>query len=518
MVALSRAVFVRRAVDRSTEGESLVELRDYQNDLVDRTRIALRDLRKKGKRKNVLIQLPTGGGKTAIASKIASSAVERGKTVDFLCHRDFLVDQTSKTFARLDLDHSFVAAGRWHNQWTPVRVCMINTLRNRLEKVRAPDVCIWDEAHHISAATWAAIMDHWPDAVHIGLSATPVRLDGKGLDNHFEELIVGPSIEWLIKQGYLSDYIMFTPSTPDMSGIHTRGGDFKKDEVDAEMNRSVIIGNMVEHYRREAMDRLGVYFCASISHSERTAQAFRDAGIPAVHLDGTHSTTERRAAAIAFARREIKVLTNVDLFGEGYDLAAQAEMDVTIEMVGLARPTQSLGLYMQQIGRALRPDGDKVAIILDHAGNLDRHGLPDEERDWSLSGVKKRDGHVNTTKECPSCKARIHDNCKICPHCKAVQDEAIDDGKGGGAADRAVLEEDGELQQVDKDAVKKARKLEEWQCSSIAELIDLAKRRNYNNPEKWAGFMWTSRKQKKQKRDHAAKQQMNFYEQIMRGR
>lgn len=494
-----------------------VKLRDYQVDIVDRTRVALRDLRKAGKRQNVLLQLPTGGGKTAIASAIASAAVARGKTVDFLCHRDFLVDQTSKTFSRLDLDHSFIAAGRWHNQWTPVRVCMINTLRNRLKKVRAPDVCIWDEAHHISAATWAAIMAFWPDTIHIGLSATPVRLDGKGLDAHFEELIVGPTIEWLIKQGHLSDYIMFTPSTPDMSGIHTRGGDFKKDEVDAEMNRSVIIGNMVEHYKREAMGKLGVYFCASIDHSKRTAQAFCDAGIRAVHLDGDHSTTERRAAAIAFARREIKVLTNVDLFGEGYDLAAQAEMDVTIEMVGLARPTQSLGLYMQQIGRALRPDGDKVAVILDHAGNLDRHGLPDDEREWSLFGVKNNEAHVSKTKECNSCKARIHDNFKTCPHCKAVQDEKIEaEGKGGMA--RSVEEEDGELQKVDKDAVKKARKLEEWQCSSLGELIDLAKRRGYSMPEKWAGHMWTSRKQKKAKRDHADKQQMNFYEQIMRGR
>lgn len=495
-----------------------MKLRDYQVDLVDRTRVALRELRQRGKRQHVLVQLPTGGGKTAIASKIASSAVERGKTVDFLCHRDFLVDQTSKTFAKLDLDHSFVAAGRWHNAWSPVRVCMVNTLRNRLEKVRAPDVCIWDEAHHISAATWATIMDHWPKTVHIGLTATPIRLDGKGLDNHFEELVMGPSIEWLIGQGYLSNYRMYTPSTPDMSGIHTRGGDFKKDEVDAEMNRSVIIGDMVQHYKKLAMGKLGVYFCASISHSERTAAAFREAGIMAVHLDGTHSTFERKQAAIGFANRDIQVLTNVDLFGEGYDLAAQAEMDVTIEMVGLARPTQSLGLYMQQIGRALRPDGDKVAILLDHAGNLERHGLPDDERDWSLSGIKKKKGHINTTKECPTCLARIHENYKKCPHCQAIQDERISDGDGGGGGGREVMEEDGELQEVDKDAVKKARKLEEWQCSSLPELIDLAKRRGYSNPEKWAGFMWTSRKQKRAKREHASKQQMDFYEQIMRGR
>ena len=492
-----------------------MKLRDYQEDQVARTRLALRNLRKAGKKPRVLLQLPTGGGKTAIASFITKAAVERGNTVDFLCHRDFLVDQTSKTFGRLDLDHTFIAAGRWHNQWSPVRVGMVNTLRNRLEKVRPPDICIWDEAHHISAASWAAIMNHWPDATHIGLSATPVRLDGKGLDAHFEELVPGPAVEWLIKQGYLSDYRAYTPSTPDLSGIHTRGGDYRRDEIDAEMNRSVIIGDMVQHYKRLSPGMRGVYFCSSISHSEHTAAAFREAGIVAVHLDGTHSTFDRKQAAMGFARGDIKVLTNVDLFGEGYDLAAQAEMDVTIEMVGLARPTQSLGLYMQQVGRALRPAEGKTAIILDHAGNIERHGLPDDERDWSLTGIKKTQGDGGSkTKECPSCFARIHVNCRACPHCGASQEL---EGEGGGGG-REVEQEDGELQEVDKEAIRKARKLEEWQCSSLAELIDLGKRRGYKNPEKWAGFMWTSRKQKRAKREHADKQQMDFYEQIMRGR
>ena len=490
-----------------------MQLRDYQADIVQKARLAIRELKSKGKKPRILLQLPTGGGKTAIASFIAKSALSNGKTVDFLCHRDFLVDQTSKTFGRMDIDHTFIASGRWHNEWSPARVAMVQTLRNRVDKIRAPDICLWDEAHHISASGWSYIMNSWPDTTtHIGLSATPCRLDGKGLDDHFEKMILGPTIDWLIKNGYLSDYVMYTPSTPDMTGVKMRAGDFAKNQVGEIMDKSVIIGDMVSHYRRLANGKRAVYFCTSVKHSQHTADMFSAAGIPAIHLDGDHSTFDRKQAAMAFARGDVRVLTNVDLFGEGYDLSAQAEMDVTIEAVGLARPTNSLGLYMQQVGRVLRPEEGKTAIILDHAGNLERHGLVDDDREWSLQGVKKKvsSGEASQTKECVKCFARIRINVSTCSFCNASQGKPKE-----GAGSREVEEEDGELEQVDKDAVKKARKLEEWHCSTIQELTDLGRRRGYKNPEKWAGFMWTSRIEKKKKRAHSEKQQMDFYSQLM---
>jgi superfamily II DNA or RNA helicase len=482
-----------------------MELRDYQMRVVEETRQRLR------KRKRVLIQLPTGGGKTAIAAHITKSAVARGYSTMFLCHRDFLVDQTSKTFAPSGIDHSFVAAGRWYNQWANSHIGMVQTVRGRLAKLATPRLVVWDEAHHIGAATWAAIMAAWPDAIHIGLSATPVRLDGKGLDKHFDDLVIGPSVKMLIERGHLSDYRAYAPSTPDLTGLATRMGDYKADEIEAVMDKSVLIGDMVQHYRQHAAGKLGVYFCTSIKHSQHVAAAFREAGISAQHLDGTSTTFERGQAAQAFANRDIMILTNVDLFGEGYDLAAQAQRDVTIEMVGLGRPTQSLGMFMQQVGRALRPEPGKMAIILDHAGNISRHGLPDDDRDWKLTGLKKKPASdASTVRQCEYCFSSISKFERKCRYCGGVKEAAA------GAGGREVEQKDGELQEIDKDAIRKSRKLEEWQCSSLQELIDLGERRGYKDAVKWAGFMFTARAERKNKKAYAEQQALNFYETMMR--
>lgn len=489
-----------------------MELRLYQERIIQEARVKLREIKarlaaagvKRGPR--LLIQLGTGGGKTAISAFITQSSVKNNRSVAFLCHRDFLVDQTSKTYARLSLDHSFIAAGRWHNPWSPVHIGMVQSAKSRLAKINAPALCIWDEAHHIGAATWSAIMAQWNDATHIGLSATPIRLDGKGLDTWFDDIVIGPSVAWLIANQYLSDYRAYAPSSPDLTGLHTRAGEFVTSEVDELMDRSVVIGDMVRDYRNYAPGRRAVYFCASIKHSQHVAASFCAAGIPAQHLDGTHSTWERTTAARSFAAGELQVLTNVDLFGEGYDLAAQAERDVTIEAVGLARPTQSVGLFMQQVGRALRPKENK-AVILDHAGNISKHGLPDDDREWSLTGLKKQASGGSTTRQCENCFAMIPLAKRTCPHCGVVKSsEAV------GA--REVETKDGDLHEIDKDTLRKAKKLEEWQATSLDELIDIGKRRGYANAEKWAGFMWTSRKRKDDAREHARRQQMDFYEQL----
>lgn len=488
-----------------------MKLRPYQEKLIRDARVKLREIRERLAKRGIergprlLIQLPTGGGKTAISAFITSSAVERGRTVRFNCHRDFLVDQTSGTYAKLGIEHSFIAAGRWMDQYTPVHVGMVQTVKNRLGILVPPNVCIWDECHHLGAASWSAIMDAWSKATHIGLSATPIRLDGKGLDAFFDDILIGPSVSWLIANGFLSDYIAYAPSSPDLTGVHTRMGDFKRDEIDDVMDRSVIIGDMVNHYRRLAPGRRAVYFCTSINHSEHTAAAFNMNGIRAIHLDGKHSTFDRQQAAKAFAHGDVQVLTNVDLFGEGYDLAAQANMDVTIEAVGLARPTQSLGLFMQQVGRALRPKDEK-AIILDHAGNISRHGLPDDDREWSLKGIDKdKNGGASKVRQCEHCFAMIPVMTRTCPHCGTAKSVA----EGGG---RQVDMEDGELQEIDKDAVRKQRKIEEWTCESFDDLVSLGKRRGYKNPEGWAGHMWTLRERRSKEKERSAAAQMDFYE------
>lgn len=501
-----------------------IELRPYQDRVINEARGALRKIKERLKREGeergarLLIQCPTGGGKTVLASFITRShlANVKGASVRFMCHRDFLVDQTSGTFDSVGIDHSYIAAGRWMNDWSPVHVCMVQTAGNRLKKLTEPTLVLWDECHHIAARTWAKIMEAWPNATHIGLSATPIRLDGKGLDTFFDDMVLGPSVAELIRIGSLSDYVYYAPSAPDLTGMHVRMGDYVQAEIDEEMGKSVVIGNLVEHYGKLARGKKAVYFCTSIKNSKETAEAFGAAGFRFIHLDGDHSSWEREQAALALARGDLDGMTNVNLFGEGFDLGAQARRagwheDVTIECVGIARPTKSLGLSRQMIGRVLRPK-DSPGIVLDHAGHLKEFGLPDDDVEWSLKGVKKE---APSFMECDGCGAAIPRDSIVCKHCGHEVEREVQQRENGGGS-RDVEFRDGDLQQVDREAIRKAKKLEEWQCGSVAELIDLAKRRGYKFPEQWAAHMWTAKERRKRAKEHAVKQQLNFYEQVTR--
>jgi len=463
-----------------------VTLRPYQVEGVDKIRAALRG------NDAVLFQAPTGAGKTQVVAYMMRAAVAKGGRPWFIVHRDFLVDQTSKTLSRVGVDHAFIAAGRPWNPWKPAQICAIDTLRSRLERVppeRLPTVVFVDEAHHACAATWLRVL-RWlmeRGCKVVGVSATPERLDGKGLDEFFQAMIPGPSVEWLIEQGYLSRYTAFAPTMPDLSGVGSRGGDFKTDELNKVMDKDVLVGNMVGHYKTLAAGKRAVYFCVSIAHSQHVAKAFRDAGVSAVHLDGSSPWDERRAAARGMAIGEIDVITNVALFGEGYDLAAQAGMDVTIEAVGLARPTQSLAMYMQQVGRALRPKLDP-AIILDHAGNVMRHGLPDDERVWSLEGKKKSAKKASqlagpAPRVCLACFAQVRANSPVCTNC----------GAPFGGGDRILEENDDELVPVNAEEMKRQRKMQEHAAETLEDLIEVGRARGYDKPERWASHLWTAR-------------------------
>lgn len=463
-----------------------IELRPFQAEAIDGVRRELRTHRA------VLLQSPTGAGKTVMASFMMSSAVSRGGRPWFVCNRDFLVDQTSKTLARVGLEHGVIAAGRSFNPHRPAQVCSVDTLKNRLGRIPLsayPSVLIFDEAHHSAAAGWAKIIDHFAGAKVIGLSATPQRLDGKGLDKQYQALVLGPSVAWLIEQGYLSRYRAFAPTMPDLDGVTVRAGDYAKEELGAAMDKPKLVGDIVHHYKQLAHGKRAVYFCVSIEASKHLAEEFRRQGIRARHLDGSDLTDVRKAAARAMAAGELEVITNVDLFGEGYDLAAQAGCDVTIEAVGLCRPTKSVAMYMQQVGRCLRPKDDE-AIILDHAGNLMAHGLPDEERTWSLEGIvkgkKKAAPTVPTPRMCHSCFAAFAPNLRACPHCGAAVEVAT-----------RVLDHDreGQLEEIDKEELRRQRKQQERDCKTVEDFIAVGRARGYKEPERWAAHQVTLRAQ-----------------------
>lgn len=446
------------------------KLRDYQLALADQVRMAYRE----GAR-CPLVVLPTGGGKTMMFSYITAGASARNNAVLVAAHRRELIAQISLSLAKFAVPHNIIAPaaaireikvahyrafGRSfvdHNSATMVGsvqtiVRRFDVIEATLERLKAAlgsapkMIIIMDEAHHVVADTqWGKVMEAFPSAIGLEVTATPERLDGKGLGagvgGYADRIILGPSMRWLIENGYLSPYRVFTTGNPvDLAGVKIRIGDYAKDELEERIDKPSILGDAVEHYRKEAAGLRAVAYCVSIQHSQHTAAAFNAAGIPAAHLDGDTDDGERARVIRDFADGRYTVLCNQSLFTEGFDLASVAQKDVTIDCVIDLAPTQSLSLYMQKVGRGLRPAPGKVAIILDHAGNVLKHGLPDAEREWSLEGRKKtKRGAADNDNEpdvmvrrCPQCLAAIEPapTCPNCGHIFPVQSRTVEEKEG----------------------------------------------------------------------------------------
>lgn len=457
----------------------MITLRDYQGELVQEIGQALRRVRR------VLVVLPPGGGKTVIAAFIASAFAQRGNQVFFNCHRSELMKQTSGTFSACELPHSFVAAGMPMYIDASVQICSVDTLKNRLSKLKEPKAVIWDECHHIGAAGWAAIMAAWPNAYHIGLTGTPWRLDGTGLGEYFDEMVLGPSAAELIAMGNLSPYEIFAPDVPDMKGARKQMGDFAKGDAEQKMREPKLIGNIVTHWKRNASGLLTVGYAVNVAHSKYMAELFNSCGIPSAHLDGGTDSAERRRVIEAYAKHELLVLWNVGLFGEGFDLSAWAGRPVTIDAAILANPTMSLSKYLQESMRPMRPAPGKTAIINDHAGNSNRHGFPDDEREWDLQGKAKGKRAANDNAppppvNCEGCFRQIRRPIpECCPSC----------GKRLIAEVKEIEVADGELKkrtEEEKQRVRAMRKQEEANCRTLDDFVSLGRKRGYDYPLQWA--------------------------------
>lgn len=467
-----------------------IQLRDYQEDMIARARAELARVRR------VLIQAPTGAGKTVLAAFMTGTAMARGLRVWFICHRDELVAGTSNTFRKFGIAHGVVKAGYPQDSAQLVQVCGIDTLKNRLHTLPPPDLVIWDECHHIAAAGWARVMEHLARSRHVGLSATPIRLDGKGLDDQFDEIVLGPSMQWLMDHGHLATYRLFAPSSPDMKGVRKRMGEFGAGETAERADKPKLIGDMIKHWRAKATGLRTVAFGVNRAHSIHIAESFSAAGIPFVHLDGTTDRAERKRAIQAFAMGQIMGLSNVGLFGEGFDLAAIAEMDVTIDCVVDGAPTMSLSNYMQRGGRMLRPNG-LVKVYLDHAGNSARHGFFEDEREWSLQGVERggkggdNDNGPPPPKTCGECFMQVKQPVPAaCPHCGAEM----------RATAKRIEVAEGELQEVtpeQRKASRAAQLREQEACRTLGELVALGQRRGYKTPQQWAFKVWSARMRKR---------------------
>jgi superfamily II DNA or RNA helicase len=359
--------------------------------------------------------LPTGGGKTVIFSHIAERAAQLGNRICILVHRQELVDQASRSLHSLGMNHGVIAAGRSMDLSHGVQVASVQTLARRLHRVPPGffSLLIVDEAHHAVAGSWAKVIDHYASAKVLGVTATPERLDGRGLGQFFGDMVQGPDAAWLTEQGFLAPARVFAPpNRVDMSGVRKLGGDFRMDDAQAQLEQAGIMGDAVTHYRRHLAPGTAIAFCCSVAHAQAVADAFNAQRIPTAVVDGTMDKETRRGLIEALGAGRIKVLASCQIISEGTDVPS-------VTGAILLRPTQSLSLFLQQVGRCLRPAPDKNhAIIMDHVGNTQRHGLPTDPREWKLEGrAKKERAAAPPVKVCEGCFAAIPSGLRECPVC-----------------------------------------------------------------------------------------------------
>lgn len=481
-------------------------LRPYQQKLADDVRGAYRM-----GFKCPLVVASTGAGKTVLFSYITHGAATRGNPVIIAAHRKEIIRQISLSLANFGVTHQVIAApqavrsiilaqfkkfGRsFVDETSTTMVGSVQTIVSRFERIdstlaaieaktgRKPKpLVVMDEGHHVVRNTqWGRVMDRYHDeggGHGLIVTASPERLDGTGLGaghgGYADTMIEAPPMSWLIDSGFLSPYRVFTaPQQIDLSGVHKRMGDYVPGELQERIDKPSVTGDAIQHWRQHAHGLRAIVFCVSISHSKHVADEFNRAGIPAAHIDGGIDDAERDSAIMDYADGKIMVLTNVGLVSEGFDLGSIAQKDVTIDCLIDLAPTESLVNAMQRWGRALRPAPGKTAVILDHAGNVLRHGLPDDEREWSLEGRKKakRNAAANDNEDaadvnittCTQCFT-IHRPAPQCPTCGHVYPPK----------ERKVEQHDGDLVELTSEEMERIRRQKramQGQAQSVDELV-----------------------------------------------
>lgn len=394
--------------------------------------------------KNVLAVMPTGAGKSVV---LASIAKEMGfddggpkLPTAIIVHRKELVAQLSLTLAKVGLQHNIIAPrnvilgatashrqelGRqFYNYQAPISVVSVDTLnaRHHIHAKWADNIRLWivDEAAHLLKENkWGQGVSYFPHAIGLGVTATPQRLDKKGLGSHvegvFDTLVEGPTTKWLIDNGFLSKYRIVVPQN-DYEQYLKRSSDttdYSKANMTMASNKSHIVGDVVLNYQKFADGKQAILFATDIMTAARMEEQFNQADIPSKLLTGDTPDGERLKGMSDFRIKKYRVLINVDLFDEGLDVPG-------IEAVIMARPTASIGKYLQMCGRGLRVmAGKEHMILIDHVGNVKRHGLPDRRRKWTLDRIKKRGEKINFMRicgnvDCNSPFDRIHTECPFC--------------------------------------------------------------------------------------------------------
>ena len=341
-----------------------------------------------------MLQLPTGAGKTIIFAHIVAKFIQQNKRVLVIAHRKELIAQAhEKIKTTTGVVSGIIQSGFKQNLDCIIQIASIQTLVNIKDSLKI-DLLIFDEAHHTASQSYIKILTKYSQALVLGVTATPVRTDGRGFKNICDDLIIGPSVSELVEQGDLSTFKMFgAVAKIKTKGIKITAGDFNLKELSQAV--ADITGDLVPTWKKYAKGKKTILFAIDVTHSKECAKAFFDAGIPAEHIDGTTPATERDAILDRFRSGKTLVLCNCNIVTEGFDVP-------TIEAIQCVRPTLSLVLHLQMLGRSLRPSaGKEYAILIDHTNNWGIHGLPDMPQDWSLEPKSSKPGAF--TQKCPEC-------------------------------------------------------------------------------------------------------------------
>jgi DNA repair protein RadD len=402
-------------------GAAMTDLRPYQLDVVEQLGRLVHEQR-------LIVVAPTGSGKTIIAAELIRRAIASGQRVLVLAHRHEIIKQTAEKLFAHGIQCGIIKAGFATRPDEPVQVASIQTLWVRAVKMRKmelppADLLIIDECHHAPATTYKKIIDSYPNAVVVGLTATPCRGDGRGLGGIFHRIVECPQVQQLIDQQFLVQTVAYAPvNQPDLTGVKTQAGDYIESQLAERMDRDDLIGDIVTHWHKFGERRQTVCFATGVAHSLHITSEFKKAGVRAEHLDGATPKPERDAILARLASGETELVSNCMVLTEGWDMP---EVGCCI----LARPTKKMGLYRQMVGRILRPSENKRnAIVLDHAGAVFRHGFVEDHVEWTLDPDKRSASPVHAARlngssgyqsrllECSQCSAlRIAGN--PCPHC-----------------------------------------------------------------------------------------------------
>lgn len=462
----------------------MTHLRDYQQNDIERLRAAVG----RGSR-SPLYQLPTGGGKTAVAGDLIRRAREKEHHVLFLAPRRELVYQACQRLDSLDLDHGIIMAGEDPTVMPSIQVASIPTLHARaVQRYRIAfppaDLVVVDEAHIGVGGRAQEIIDSYREAssVVVGLTATPARTDGRGLGAIYDELVQGPSIPELVQQGWLAPARYFSGRKPDMSGVKIQGGDYNKRQSGARVNDIELVGDVVSNWLRLASDRPTFVYAVTRAHSRHLCDRFIEAGVAAEHIDSMTDLDERKAIQQRLRDGVTQVLCNCEILTYGVDFPP-------VSCLVVARPTKSIARYLQMVGRGLRPfDGKADCLVLDHAGVIEDVGFVDDPVPWSLDGkTRVQDRKSQSSKPidiaCPECDAVFRPR-KYCPHCGLDLSSQYK---------QAIAAQEAQLAEVDRKTRKKRDQLvtREQRRAFFRELVGYA--REKGKKRGWAAHAYRFR-------------------------